>query len=98
MTKNSSQSKFMLLSVLLLLLLALSACGSKINEANFNKIVTDMTREEVHAILGPSTESSSLKIGGLSGTSSTWTSEEAMISIQFLNEKVIAKGFSKPGT
>ena len=97
MNKNSSQSQFMLVSVLLLLLLALAACGSKINEANFNKIEADMTQEEVYAILGQPTESSSLKIGGLSGSSSTWTSEEATISIQFLNEEVKAKELSKPG-
>jgi hypothetical protein len=87
----------MLVPVLLLLLLALVACGSKINEANFDKIKKDMTQEEVYALLGQPTESSSLRIGGLSGSSSTWTSEEATISIQFLNEKVKAKEFSKPG-
>lgn len=86
----------MLVPVIALLLLALVACGSKINEANFNRIETDMTQKQVHGILGAPTESSSIKIGDFSGASSTWTNEEVTISIQFLNGKVKAKEFSKP--
>lgn len=40
-----------------LLLLALAACGSKINQANFDKIKYNMTKQEVIAILGEPTES-----------------------------------------
>jgi len=74
----------------------MSACGSKVKQDNFNKIQVGMTLEEVRAILGPSTESSSVQIGGLSGTSATWTSKEGTIQIQFLNGKVRIKQFSKP--
>ena len=73
------------------------ACGSRVSQANFEKIHTGMTPEEVQAILGPPTESSGVTIGGLSGSSSTWTSEEGAISIQFFNGKVKAKTFSTAG-
>ena len=73
----------------------LVACGSKVNQANFDKIQTGMTQEEVIAILGSPSESSSIDIVGLSGTSSEWISKEGTISIQFVNKKVRAKRFSK---
>ena len=96
MNKNISQLQVMLLSVLILSILVLSACGSKINQANFNKIETGMTEQEVQALLGQPTESSSMNIGGFSGTSSTWINKDVTISIQFLNGKVGVKEFAKP--
>jgi hypothetical protein len=95
--KKFSGSQVTLVFVFLSLLVVLAACGSKINEANFNKIKKDMSQKEVFSILGPPTESSSLKLGGLSGSSATWKSDEATISIQFLNEKVKAKEFLSSG-
>ncbi len=53
-------------TALLLLLLALTACGSKVNESNYAKIEIDMTEEQVKSLLGAPTESSSLNVGGLS--------------------------------
>ena len=73
------------------------ACGSKVSQSNFEKIQTGMTLEEVQAILGPPTESSGVAIGGLSGSSSIWKSEEGNISIQFFNGEVRAKTFSSAG-
>jgi len=95
--KNVSAIQRVLVPVIVLLFVTLAACGSKINQANFDKIEAEMTEEEVQRILGEPTESSSLNIGGLSGASSTWTDEEATISIQFFNGKVKVKEFSKPG-
>ena len=92
-----SISQLVLAGVLVLACLAVAGCGSRINQANFEKVETGMTLEQVHAILGPPTESSSRNFGGLSGTSSTWTTKEATISIVFVNGKVRAKEFSKPG-
>jgi hypothetical protein len=75
----------------------LTACGSKVNEANFERIETGMPKEEVYKILGAPDESSSVTIGGMSGAAATWKGKEATISIQFLNDKVTAKQFFKPG-
>jgi hypothetical protein len=83
-------------AALLLLFLALGACGSKVNEGNYAKIEIDMTEEQVKGLLGTPTESSSMNVAGLSGTSSKWVSKEGTINVQFLNGKVKAKAFSKP--
>ncbi len=89
-----------LLSLCLLLILSvvLASCmASPINEANFQKIKTGMTQAEVQAILGPPTESSSVDVAVFAGTTSTWKHKDVTISIQFVNGKVIAKQFLKPG-
>ncbi len=78
-------------------LMILPACGTKINDANFEKVKMDMTSEEVRKLLGPPAETSSVTVGGFSSASSTWESEEGIISIQFMNGKVKAKQFTKPG-
>lgn len=83
-------------TALLLLLFALAACASKVNESNYGKIEIDMTEEQVKNLLGTPTESSSMNVAGLSGTSSKWVSKEGTINVQFLNGKVKAKAFSKP--
>jgi hypothetical protein len=75
----------------------LTACGSNVDQASFNKIKTGMTQEEVKAILGSPTESSSMAVGKLSGTASEWKSKEGTITIQFINGKVKAKQFAKSG-
>jgi hypothetical protein len=82
--------------ILLLLLFLFAACGSKVNESNYNKIEIDMTEEQVKTLLGSPTESSSIQVAGLSGTSSKWVGKEGTINVQFLNGKVKAKAFSKP--
>jgi hypothetical protein len=56
-----------------------------------------MTEEQVRNLLGSATESSGINVAGLSGTSSKWVAKEGTISVQFLNGKVKAKAFSKPG-
>ena len=81
---------------LFLMLFVLAACGSKVNESNYAKIEIDMTEEQVKSLLGVPSESSSINVGGLSGTSSKWVSKEGTINVQFLNGKVKAKAFSKP--
>ena len=84
------------LTSLFLLLLVLSSCGSKVNESNYAKIEIDMTEEQVKSLLGAPTESSSINVGGLSGSSSKWVGKEGPVNVQFLNGKVKAKAFSKP--
>lgn len=87
---------FQEVTAVLLLLLVLAACGSRVNESNYAKIEIDMTEEQVKTLLGAPTESSGLNVAGLSGTSLKWVSKEGIINVQFLNGKVKAKAFSKP--
>jgi len=75
-----------------------SCSGSKISQANFEKIQTGMTLAQVQAILGEPTESASLDVAGFSGTGSKWQAGEVTITIQFVNGKVIAKQLSKTET
>ena len=83
-------------TAMVLLIIALAACGSKVNESNYAKIEIDMTEEQVRSLLGTPTDSSGINVAGLSGTSSKWVSKEGTINVQFLNGKVKAKAFSKP--
>lgn len=77
-------------------LLLLAAC-SKVTQQNFAKIQDGMTEQEVAAILGSPTETSSSSILGLSGTSSTWRGGDAVITIRFVNGKAVLKNLEKPG-
>ncbi len=72
-----------------------SACGSSITTDNFEKITTEMTFQEVKAILGEPTETTSINFGPLSGTMSIWKGKGITINIQFLNSKVKAKQLFK---
>lgn len=74
----------------------LIAC-SKITQTNFDKIKPNMTTQEVIAILGEPTNSESINIAGISGTSAVWKDKNAEIDIQFLNDRVTVKAFSKDG-
>jgi hypothetical protein len=76
--------------------LLLAAC-SKVTSENFAKIQDGMSEQEVAAILGNPTESSSGSILGISGTSSTWAGGDATITIRFVNGKVALRNFDKPG-
>jgi hypothetical protein len=82
--------------VRLLCTILLVGCGSTISEENFEKIHSGMTQAEVRAILGEPTESASMGVGPLVGTTATWRGEGGTITIQFVNEKVFAKQFVKP--
>ena len=76
--------------------LLLAAC-SKVTQENFAKIQDGMSEQEVMAILGSPTESSSGSILGISGTSSKWATGDATITIRFVNGKVALRSFDKPG-
>ena len=83
-------------ALVLVALLLLAAC-SKVTQENFAKVQDGMTEQEVTAILGSPTESSSGSILGISGTSSKWASGDALITIRFVNGKVALRSFDKPG-
>ena len=73
------------------------ACGSKINQQNYDRIAVGMTREEVTAILGEPTDSSAVGVGGFSAQTATWKAKDGtQISVQFLNDKLKARQISKP--
>lgn len=78
----------------ILICFTLFAC-SKITQENFEKVKPNMTMKEVIGILGEPTDSQSIMIAGISGTSAIWKDEQAEIDIQFLNDKVTVKSFSK---
>lgn len=84
-------SKFIFCVSMIFLLVA---CN-RLTQENFDKVKNEMTRKEVIAILGEPTSSDSVNVVGFSGTASVWKDRNAEIDIQFLNDKVIAKSFSK---
>jgi hypothetical protein len=73
----------------------LAAC-SKITQENFGKIDQGMQEREVLSLLGSPTESSSVDVLGVSGTTSRWVGRDAEITIRFVNGKVALKSFDKP--
>jgi SmpA / OmlA family len=75
-------------------LLLLASC-SRITQDNFNRIQDGMSEQEVQALLGPPTSSSSVQVIGISGTSSTWEAGDIAITVRFLNGKVALKNFEK---
>jgi outer membrane protein assembly factor BamE (lipoprotein component of BamABCDE complex) len=87
-----------LVAVLLagLVLSTVSGCGSKVNQSNFDKVKTGMTRAEVEDILGKPTEESggAAAIPGISvsGKIATWKDGDKVITVTFANEKVVTKG------
>lgn len=76
--------------------LVLAAC-SKVTQENFARIQDGMTEQQVAAILGGPTETSSSRILGISGTSSIWKDGDATVTVRFVNGKVAMKSFEKPG-
>ena len=91
----SAKLKLGIIAVLVLCALCLVACGSRISQANFEKIQTGMTIAEVTLILGEPTESSSVDVAVFSGTVSKWKAGDVTITVQFVNGKVVAKQLSK---
>ena len=90
--------RFKTAAVAMVFFLGLMACsGARINQENFDKIKTGMTLAEVKAILGEPADSSSIDLAVVSGATAMWKGEGITINIQFMNGKVIAKEFLKPG-
>ncbi len=75
---------------------ALAAC-SRVSEENFAKIRDGMSEQQVTELLGKPAESASVNVLGLSGTASKWVERDAAITVQFVNGKVRAKSFERPG-
>ena len=95
---NRARGRGRIGTMLLLCLTLLPGCGSKIIQENVEKIHTGMTQTEVRAILGDPTESRGIAFGPVAGTTSTWRGRGGTITIQFVNDKAIAKVFSGKGS
>ena len=78
------------LATAIALALLLAAC-SKVTQENYAKIRDGMAEQEVTELLGPATESGGMSVLGVSGGSSKWVAKDAVISIQFVNGKVVGK-------
>jgi hypothetical protein len=75
----------------LLLVLAATACSSRISPENYEKIENGMSNEAVNDILGEPTETSSFGIGGLSATTAKWVGKTHTITVIFGNGEVKTK-------
>jgi len=74
-----------------LLLLCLAACGSRLNQENFDKIRDGMSQKEVREILGDPVDASGASFLGLSSGEAVWQDNKTTITVHFLNDKVIGK-------
>lgn len=84
--------------LLMMAVMGILACSGNVTQANFNRVENDMSFDQVVDVLGEPTESKSMGIGSLSGTSARWESDDAVITITFVNQEVMTKNFkSKSG-
>ncbi|ALG68694.1 DUF3862 domain-containing protein [Beggiatoa leptomitoformis] len=87
------------LLAMITLTLFLTACGSPINQANYDKVTDDMLYSEVVKLLGEPTHknSSGMNVGSidLSGTDAEWQEGGLTINIVFVNDKVKIKRIKK---
>lgn len=95
MNQITCRKLMMLFLVMTVAFLVFGCSPDKISKENFDRIQTGMTEDEVQAILGPPTESAGVDVTVFSGTTSIWKKGDTVISIQFVNRKVLAKKFSK---
>ena len=75
---------------LLAAFVVMAACG-KVNQENYAKLYSGMSKAEVENLLGTATECS----GALGMSSCTWGDQVSFISVQYAGDKVImfsAKG------
>jgi outer membrane protein assembly factor BamE (lipoprotein component of BamABCDE complex) len=78
----------------LALLLFLAACGSRLSQENFDKIREGMSQREVREILGDPVDASGASLLGISGGEAVWKDDKTIITVHFLNEKVVSKRMS----
>jgi hypothetical protein len=80
---------------IVVLCLLITGCGSKVNQANYDKIKNGMTEKEVEDILGKGEEQASA--GGnalgmsMSGKAKAWKDGTKLITVSFIDGKVTAK-------
>ena len=74
-----------------ILLLCLAACGSRLNQENFEKIRDGMSQQEVREILGEPASASGASLLGLSSGEAVWKDDKTTITVHFLNDHVVSK-------
>ncbi|WP_433768005.1 outer membrane protein assembly factor BamE domain-containing protein [Pseudomonas putida] len=62
----------------------LAACG-KVNQENYSKLESGMTKAEVETLLGKPTDCA----GALGMSSCTWGDKNSFISVQYAGDKVL---------
>jgi hypothetical protein len=78
-----------------ILLMCLAACGSRLNQENFEKIREGMSQKEVREILGEPVNASGASLLGLSSGEAVWKDDRTTITVHFLNDKVVSKQMSR---
>ena len=78
-----------------ILLLCLAACGSRLNQENFDKIREGMSQREVREILGEPVDASGASLLGLSSSEAVWKDDKTTIAVHFFNDKVVSKQMSR---
>jgi SmpA/OmlA family protein len=78
-----------------ILLVCLAACGSRLNQENFEKIREGMSQKEVREILGEPVNASGASLLGLSSGEAVWKDDRTTITVHFLNDKVVSKQMSR---
>jgi len=79
------------LLALAVLVVALSSCASKLNDANLAKVKNGMTSAEVKKILGGPDRVETGNILGLEGTTYYYHRGESKVQISFINDQVSVK-------
>lgn len=72
-------------SIALLSLCVLLAACSKVNQENYSKLSSGMSKAEVETLLGKPTDCS----GALGMSSCTWGDQKSFISVQYAGDKVL---------
>ena len=78
-----------------ILLLLLAACGSRLSQENFDKIRDGMSQKEVRDILGEPVNAEGASVLGISGGEAVWRDDKTLITVHFLNDKVVSKRMSR---
>ena len=78
-----------------ILLLCLAACGARLSQESFDKIHEGMSQKEVREILGEPVDASGASLLGLSSGEAVWKDDKTIITVHFLNDKVVSKRMSR---
>lgn len=75
----------------LFLCLLLAACSDPVNRDNYARVASDMEESDVIEILGQPDRTRSASVGGISGAQHSWDGDGFVISVQFLDGRVVSK-------
>ena len=76
--------------LLLIAMVAVVSCSSRLTTDNLSRIKSGMTSSEVKAILGNPTETESQAALGISGTTYVYRQGQSEVKVVFFNDKVTA--------